>query len=100
MKTYVEYLSEVLFEAIQLSELTFEKLSNLELKNGVFIVDQGNIKISLMHKFEPMSILNTVNIFEKAYEFIVIDPFGIIMYEGTAEDVISYANGFYSNDDE
>ncbi|WP_341323450.1 hypothetical protein NSQ62_08225 [Solibacillus sp. FSL H8-0523] len=95
MKTYVEYLSEVLFEAIQLSELTVEKLSNLELKNGVFIVNQGNIKISLMHKFEPMAILNTVSVFEKVNEFIVIDPFGTIIHEGAADDVISFANGFY-----
>lgn len=100
MKSYMEYLSEVLFEDIELQDLTVEKLINLEPKNGVSIVGQDGIEISLMRKFEPMTILNTVSVFEKVDEFIVIDSFGITMYKGSVEDVVEFAKGFYSEEDD
>ena len=33
MKSYMEYLSEVLFEDVELTELTVEKLKSLQLKD-------------------------------------------------------------------
>ena len=99
METYIEYLSEVLFEDIELQDLTVEKLKNLQLKEGVSIVGQDGVSVALMRKFEPMEMLNTVSIFEKVDEFIVIDPFGYTMYEGSAEDVIGFTEGFYSKED-
>ena len=100
MKSYIEYLSEVLFEDIELEDLTVEKLTSLELKNGVSIIGQDSVSIALMRKFEPMEMLNTVSIFEKANEFIVIDPFGYTMYEGAVDDIIGFVQGFYSNEEE
>ena len=100
MKSYIEYLSEVLFEDIELEDLTVEKLTSLELKNGISIIGQDSVSVALMRKFEPMEMLNTVSIFEKVDEFIVIDPFGYTMYEGTVDDIIGFVQGFYSNEEE
>ena len=100
MKSYMEYLSEVLFEDIELEDLTVEKLLSLELKNGLSITGQDSVSVALMRKFEPMEILNTVSVLEKVDEFIVIDPFGYTMYEGTADDVIGFVQGFYSDEEE
>ena len=99
MQSYMEYLSEVLFEDIELADLTVEKLTGLEAKNGLSIIGQESVSVALMHKFEPMEILNTVSVFEKVNEFIVIDPFGFTMFEGSVEDVIGFVEGFYSKEE-
>ena len=100
MKSYIEYLSEVLFEDIELEDLTVEKLMSLEVKNGVSIIGQDSVSVALMRKFEPMEFLDTAIIFEKVKEFIVIDPFGYTMYEGSAEDIIGFTEGFYNGEKE
>ena len=94
MQSSKEYLSEVEFEFIQLKDLNEEVLTKLETKQGVAIDEK--IYLSIMRKFEPMKILNTVQIFEKVNVFILIDPFGVTMYEGEASEVIAFAQGFYN----
>lgn len=93
MKNYQEYLSEVEFKFIPLNELNIEILTEIGLKQGLAIDEQ--IYLSIMRKFEPMEILNKVEIFEKDNVFIVIDPFGITIYEGTVSEVIDFTQGFY-----
>lgn len=99
MKSYMEYLAEIELDDIELNDLTVEKLINLETKKGYSIVGEDSVSVSLMRKFEPMSILNTVTIFEKMNEFIVVDPFGLTMYEGPVEEVVEFVEGFYSEED-
>lgn len=98
MKNYLEYLSEVEFEFIPLKELNVEVLTNLEAKQGLAIDEK--IYLSIMRKFEPLKILNIVEIFEKVDVFIVIDPFGITIYEGTVSEAIEFVQGFYDVDDQ
>ena len=99
MKSYMDYLSEVEFEDIKLEELTEEILIKQEGKQGVCIVDTGNVGLCLMRKFEPMQILNTVEIFEKVNVFIVVDPFGFTLFSGTVNEVVDFTIGFYSEDE-
>lgn len=97
-QTYKEYLGEIEFTVIEsVEELTEEMLYDLETKTGYVI--EGEYDIYLCKKFEPMEFLNQLVVMEKVNEFYVVDMLGIIMFDGSAEEVIQYVEGFFNEEE-
>ena len=97
MKSYVDYLGEIEFVVLDNpDQLTEDMLKQLENKKG-FVIN-GEYEVYVTRKFEPMQILNQFVIMEHTETFNVIDMFGMIMYQGTINEVIEYVEGFYSEE--
>lgn len=99
IQSYEEYLSEISFEVVNdYLDLTVDLVEGIENKKGFVI--EGEYDIYICRNFEPVKILNQIITMESTMVYNVIDAFGMIMFKGSAEEVVEYIDGFFSDDEE
>lgn len=97
IKSYEEYLSEISFETVDdYLELTVGMVDSIENKKGYVI--EGEYEVYICRNFEPMKFFNQQMIMESTTIYNVIDTFGMIMFKGSAEEVVEYVGGFFSEE--
>lgn len=88
-----EYLESISYRRIPIEELTPHRLNLLESRKGFVIVNKNGLPFYINREIEPMTFLNKIVIMEKVEEFTVVDGFGLLPYNDTAENVVEYVKG-------
>lgn len=92
---YSRFLSEINFEDIQLDFLDTNKITSIETKKGIVLCLPNTTDLWITRKITIMNVLNVPTIMESALdEFEIRDSFGMVIWEGTAEETYQYTVGF------
>lgn len=92
---YSRYLSEIDFEEIQLDFLDTNRIMSIETKKGIVLSLPNTTDLWITRKITMMNVLNVPTAMESALdEFEIRDSFGMVIWEGTAEETYQYSVGF------
>ena len=94
---YNTYMEEIKFEEIEKESLTDKKILAIESKHGIVILTESSTDLWITRKISVMEILRIPTIMESMLdEFQLRDSFGMILWEGTAEEIKEFVSGFNS----
>jgi len=97
-KLIQEYMKSMNFEEFSSDTITTNDLEALETKQGVIILTDTT-DLWITRSIVVMDVLGVQTVFESTQEFMILDNFGMKLWNGDAKEVIEYVEGFVGGEE-
>ncbi|EOP32335.1 hypothetical protein [Bacillus cereus] len=89
-KKYIEHMN---FEQVDGNTLTIEQIENLMSKKG-FVCPTRTTDLWISRKLSIIDVLGIPTVMESTSEYMILDSFGMSIWNDDATGIIEYVKGF------
>ena len=92
------FLESIAYESRAVNDIKVTEMEQLDEKQGFVVETGGNTDLWLGRMYSVQSFLGVPTVMEDLREYRVLDSFGYLHCQGTAEEVINFAKGWMSEE--
>lgn len=99
MSILEDYNKAIEFEVILPSKLTVKEIEKLNVKYGL-VIETDTTDLWIRRELKVYDVLGKSVVMEDAFNYCIIDSFGITMWDGDADSIVTYIDGWFNEEDE